>query len=349
MVKSTGQPDLQQMKVERMENEPLNFKEPLSNEQLETIVQHNFGETSVIEEIKELGVGTFNNTYRVRLRGQPEMILRVAPAPGAVISSEEPNLMRREAAIYPAFAVVADLIPTIIKTDFTRHLLDRDYMFLSYLPGEVWSSLENELPSAAQAGLWREFGQLVKRINSVTGQKFGFPYPDVQFDSWSAFLAERLTRARADLQTEPDIARLDFLVSLIRSKAALLDEIKQPRLLHGDLWTFNLLIGKAGEDYRIVGLLDLDHALWGDPLADWTFFVLDKTEFSPEYPHNETFWQAYGGRPIASPGVEFRRLVYEALHACLILGWAGKRRDKGLEDQARSHLAAMTSQLQAYA
>ncbi len=337
--------------VELIERELNDFHKPLSFEQLKAICQGTFGNNSVIEQLKELGAGTFNNTYQIKLQGHPEMILRVAPDPRSILSSEEHRLMRREVSIYPYFAAITDLIPTIIATDFTRQLLDRDYMFLSFLEGELWSDQEANLTPQEQAALWKDFAGLVKRINSVVGHKFGFPYPEAQYDTWSRFIIERLQRAREDLaglQMEQDITRLDYLVSLIQVKAGWLDEITQPRLLHGDLWTFNLLIAKNpesdGPKARIVGLLDLDHALWGDPLADWTFFVFNKTTFSKEYPYSEIFWQEYG-RPELSYSADFRQLVYEAMHACLMLGWAGYRRDTALLERARDHLKAKITQL----
>ena len=61
---------------------------------------------------------------------------------------------------------------------------------------------------------------------------------------------------------------------MIRAHPEQLDEIEVPCLLHGDLWLFNLLIARQPREPSIVGVLDADRAWWGDPMADWTMFIL---------------------------------------------------------------------------
>jgi hypothetical protein len=70
-----------------------------------------------------------------------------------------------------------------------------------------------------------------------------------------------------------------------------------------------------------VGVLDADRGSWGDPLADWTFFLLPRRA-SPQ--EQALFWQAYG-QPGAGPGAQFRAQVYQGLHQGKILSVA--RRD----------------------
>jgi len=49
-----------------------------------------------------------------------------------------------------------------------------------------------------------------------------------------------------------DTALLCRLLEIVRDNTALLDEITRPRLLHGDLWLFNLLIQRKKNGPRIV-------------------------------------------------------------------------------------------------
>jgi hypothetical protein len=96
----------------------------------------------------------------------------------------------------------------------------------------------------------------------------------------------------------------------------LLDEIAQPHLVHGDPWPKNVLIargpGEPGEP-RIVGLLDHERGLWGDPMDEWVFHHLS---FPP------AFWEAYGPRP-DGPAAEFRACVYRGLidEQIVLEGW----------------------------
>jgi hypothetical protein len=84
------------------------------------------------------------------------------------------------------------------------------------------------------------------------------------------------------------------------------------------LWWFNLLVRREEHGPRIVAVLDADRGSWGDPLADWTFFLLPRRATPRE---QSIFWQGYG-QPAASPGAWFRVCVYEGLHAGKILSVA---------------------------
>jgi hypothetical protein len=143
-----------------------------------------------------------------------------------------------------------------------------------------------------------------------------------QYTSWSLALLDWLERTIADAQHSClETARLRQLLELAREYSAILDEIACPRLLHGDLWLFNLLVERTMEGPRIVGVLDADRGSWGDPLADWTFFLLERRA-SPQ--EQALFWQGYG-RQEAAFGVRLRKLVYQGLHQGKILSVA--RRD----------------------
>jgi len=70
-----------------------------------------------------------------------------------------------------------------------------------------------------------------------------------------------------------------FRVSILRDRRAVLyaglraGGYRVPNLLHGDLWTFNLLVAHSNDRPAITGVLDTDRAWWGDPMADWIMFL----------------------------------------------------------------------------
>jgi fructosamine-3-kinase len=64
-----------------------------------------------------------------------------------------------------------------------------------------------------------------------------------QFPTWSFTLIDWLESTINDAENSSlDTALLCRLLEIVRDNTALLDEITRPRLLHGDLWLFNLLI-----------------------------------------------------------------------------------------------------------
>lgn len=114
-----------------------------------------------------------------------------------------------------------------------------------------------------------------------------------------------------------DATDIQAVQEMAQTHSALLDEIQQPRLLHGDLWTFNILIKRDQENPRIAAVLDTDSCSWGDPMADWTMFLLHikMTEGTAKNDIEgvQAFWQGYG-QPEHSKGALFREQIYRARH-----------------------------------
>jgi len=66
---------------------------------------------------------------------------------------------------------------------------------------------------------------------------------------------------------------------------------------------------------RITAVLDADCCSWGDPMADWTMFLLHiratEGKTRNEIEGAQYFWQGYG-QPERSKGAIFRELIYRA-------------------------------------
>ncbi|MGI8311974.1 phosphotransferase [Saccharopolyspora hattusasensis] len=90
---------------------------------------------------------------------------------------------------------------------------------------------------------------------------------------------------------------------------AVLDEVTEPRVLHGDLWTVNAMMEPDTAEPRISGVFDNDRTVWGDLESDWTIYTAAKKPGT----ERDAFWGTYGARP-ATPGAAVRSLFYLAKH-----------------------------------
>ncbi|MBI2424990.1 MAG: fructosamine kinase family protein [Candidatus Hydrogenedentes bacterium] len=176
-----------------------------------------------------------------------------------------------------------------------------DLLIMAYVPGESAFSAAAEEDAArhlaalhgmqaAQHGLERP---------TLIG---GLHQPNTPHDSWIAFfrqerllyMAEECLRAR---RMSPEVCRRieRFAAGLDR----LLTEPPYPSLLHGDVWTTNVL----AQGGRITGFID-PAIYYGHPEIELAFITLFST-FSP------AFFAAYGAiRPIAPGFFEVRRDIY---------------------------------------
>ena len=307
----------------------------LTADQIMGMCQRGFGSNVQIESIDELSGGTFNTTYLITFADARKVILRVSPPQTADVAWDEALLMRREHSIQPFFAPVAALMPKTLLVDFTHQLIDRDYVFQTFIEGERWDHVMDDLTPAENGNLWDQFGNIMKLIHNVHGETFGLPLSGFQFARWSQTVIDRLERTlRSAKDHQLDIPHLANILELVRAHPQRLDEIQVPCLLHGDLWSFNILIRRGENDPAIVGILDADRAWWGDPLADWTMFILAHAERQEGH---SRFWQAYG-QPEETPSARFRASVYDAMHAGTAFIWAAGHQDEETLERAEGTL-----------
>jgi len=314
----------------------------LTPEQLTAMYQRGFGSSVLVDSVIELGGGTFNTTYLITLADKLKLILRVAPPQTADLAWEDAFLMRSEHAMQPFFAPIAALMPKTLLVDFTQQLIDRDYMFQTFIEGKRWDDVWDELAPDENNLLWTQFGNITRQIHDVRGEAFGLPRPGFQFDSWSQTVVNRLERTlRAARNLQLDVANFAKVLEIVRAHPQQLDEIEIPHLLHGDLWLFNILIDHDAKEPSIVGVLDADRAWWGDPMADWTMFILAHAE--PEAGH-AYFWRAYSARE-ETLGAEFRKTVYDGMHAATALVYSVRTHDEGTVQRAYGTLREVAEAL----
>jgi len=302
----------------RMEFRPVErgaqaFQRSLTAVEIQQICARVFGRGTRVESAVELGLGMYNSTYRLSVAGQARpMILRVAPRPDRQFRSER-GLMRTEHATLPWLAGIAPLLPQVIAADWSHEVVGRDWMIQTLLDG-VPAADERGLrayPRAAWTGFYRQLGAIAKTVHAVRGPHFGtITGPDLS--TWSRTLIAALDNIVADLhELGLDTADLREVVALARAGHAVLDEVVEPRLLVGDLWTVNVMLAEGADTPTISGVLDLDRGLWGDPAADWSI----RMALAKPGTERDAFWDAGGyGTLDRSPGALWRQQVYEARH-----------------------------------
>jgi aminoglycoside phosphotransferase (APT) family kinase protein len=309
----------------------------LSSDQIQAILTRCFGSGSSSLEVKELSGGTFNETYLVDVSATEKVVLKIAPSPAQSPYWDDVALMRREHNSSPFFSSIAPLVPKTIFADFTGQIVSRDYVLQTFMEGERWSDIEEELTEDENVALWRQCGSIVKRMHETTGAQFGYPFPGRSFKSWHEVILDRFSRISHDLKEyHATIPRFSAIADIVSRSSATFDEVRTPCLLHGDLWTFNLLIARDPGGPRIVSVLDTERAWWGDPLADWIMFLLSiRKEEAVWKPRVAAFQAGYGASPPTAT-MQFRQEVYKAMHIALSAVWSarhGNREDIGRANQ----------------
>lgn len=299
------------MKYVAVNRDTAAFQRPLTDQQLISVCQRAFGDSCKPSQWQLLMSGKFNTSYRIGFKERPDVVLRTAPPPDAVIFQHERSLLRREACVLKQLSGLSETIPENLFEDFSKELIARDYVFQPCLPGELWETSKDKLSDSETEALWQQFGSIVKKIHRVSGQHFGSPLPENGFETWSGAMISWVTGMIEDMEhwQIPCEDAIQFL-HLVERNAYSLDEVTSPSLVHGDLWLKNIIIERNEMGAKITGVLDAERAFFGEPAAEWIFSFFD----IPKY-----FWDQYGSLP-ADPSTKIRQTIYEgrgAVQLCL--------------------------------
>lgn len=288
------------------------FQQPVEAAAIEAMCRRAFGPATRPVSVVELGDGSYNNTYRVDLGTGEPVILRVAPEPARQRRSER-EFMRNEHLSLPFFAPIAAMMPRTLAIDFTHEIIGRDHLFQTHLDGIPAPEGLAAYPRPEWASFFRGIGTIARTVHGVRGERFG-PVNGPTHATWSDALVQAFDDVAADLE-DGGLAADDVrqVAARARRERAVLDEITEPRLLHGDLWTGNLMIARNTPEPTVTGVLDSDRTWWGDPAADWVVYVAGKRPGT----ERDAFWETYG--PLDDfPAARRRALFYRARHTAAV-------------------------------
>jgi fructosamine-3-kinase len=153
---------------------------------------------------------------------------------------------------------------------------------------------------------WADVGAAVRKLHDHSGELYGWPVDYVlgsvtldnrQREDWPRFWFEQRLVAASSVLDRPWRERVD---ALERRAAELLPPAPLPSLLHGDLWSGNVLVSEG----KLAALID-PACYHGDGEVDLAMLALFDTP-------PPSFWESYG--PL-QPGWEERRTLYQLFPA----------------------------------
>jgi fructosamine-3-kinase len=267
-------------------------------------------------KVFSIGAGHYNDSYYIEA-DNGKFVLRVATPDNVPKLFYEVDMMKSEVSIHRLIREHTDVpAPEIVFHDFSRDIIDRDYLFMEYLDGDSGPFDD------------RELGSYVRQIHAIESDKFGYPeraapmgtsWPDIFQTYVKLILRDCLFCGVIDNSEH------EYFLSVYDKQGVVIGDVK-PSLLHLDLWSQNILTVNG----RITAILDFDRGLYGDPELE--FAVLDTYGYStPE------FFEGYGNPRPADSDAQIRQrlyIVYELIKYAFIRVARGRSMPTG-----RSHVA----------
>lgn len=192
---------------------------------------------------------------------------------------------------------------------------DRPYLLLTYLPGTRWADRRAELTADDSEALAFDAAALLRRLHSIHGSRFG-PLLDPPYDSLWSRVRHRCFAATGEYGLcggSPATARR--VTEMVKKHRAAFVSSAVPVLCHNDFIDGNLLLDRQRPP-QIVGVVDLERAVWDDPLADLAKTASNVRHHDPVAAARLT--TAYGA---TTPAESARLAVYDILLALEERNW----------------------------
>lgn len=235
------------------------------------------------------------------LTGVPEQSLEplAAQSLSEVLLVPRPNGGLSVAKSGPAVAVEAAMLRAILGAGVSAPAVEAEHEGMLIL-----QHIENDAVFSPRA--WADVGKRLRQLHDATGKSYGWPVDyqlgTVKLDNretrdWPSFWGEQRLTATASILDRPWRERVERLAMKLPE---MLPPEPRASLLHGDLWTGNVLVHEG----RVVGFVD-PACYYGDGEVD-----LAMIELFDSPPRD--FRDGYGS---LEPGWEERQTVYQLFPA----------------------------------
>ncbi|MHB0856541.1 MAG: phosphotransferase family protein [Anaerolineae bacterium] len=297
------------------------------------IVARHLGSACRIANYQEVGEGFFCTAYRMELTDGLRCVMKVGPPPGVRVLRYEQNIM--EADVEAARLVKARTtlpIPEVLCYDPSGHIIPNPFFISEMVPGVLFKTLREQCAPEQKDAFERTCGEYLWQLNQIVGQEYGlFSQPGGRFPTWRAAFDHMLSEIladNADMQVDLPLP-IETIHDRFRAHYDLLDEITEPRLVYADMWAGNTFVNP--ETLRITGFIDLERALWGDPLMECNFGAFG---VSP------AFIEGYGSDPLATERQRRRRTLYDIYLYLIMMAEYHYRQyqSRDMQNWAREHL-----------
>lgn len=228
------------------------------------------GPISAVARFAETPVtGAYRGAYRVSFAHHEvnPVVVKVYAPEGRGSAAKEARALKllRERGIFA--------VPRVLGFRKAVEVLDGGACaVLSLRRGRTLSSVGPRLTPGQERDVWRQLGEILRRIHEVPMGAYGYingdiidPVPDN-----AAHMARRFGREFAGFRRSGGDPRLaDRLEEHVAARAAAFAECERPVLCHGDYREANVLVVKEPDGRcRVSGVVDPENMHAGDPLMD---------------------------------------------------------------------------------
>jgi aminoglycoside phosphotransferase (APT) family kinase protein len=248
---------------------------------------------SEIQSISLLAGGFINSNYRLVLRDNTSLVLRIAARGGDL--RKELRILKHVYHTVP--------VPAVVAEDFSG---PHPFALIEFIEGTLLSGSLGSLETADLTYIAAEAGATLQAIHSFDLGKAGFFDENFVFNpvfenfgaGLSAYICSNLNAGRVRERLGETLA--ERALELVHAKRDVYWSIpNSTRLIHCDYNLKNILIRQVGSVWKVAGVLDWEFAMAGSPLVDIGNILRFEAELPPGF--GESFIRGYLSSSIGLP------------------------------------------------
>ncbi len=240
-------------------------KRNISSETLSAIFErHNLGK---ILNFSELTGGAFNTVYKVN-NDNGKYVIKISPEENIEVLTYERDLIKTEVCVYELLKNTNNVhFPKVYGYNYEDDF-EYKYLIMEFIEGDMLCNLN--LSEDKYNKVMFDLGVAMAEIHSITNENgFGYIQNGFKPTMKEAYRSMIDTIMVDGLKKTKHVPYHKDILDIINRYDYVFDSIKEPSLVHFDLWAGNIII-KDGEFYA---LIDCERAMFGDVIGD--FISLD--------------------------------------------------------------------------
>jgi hygromycin-B 7''-O-kinase len=162
-------------------------------------------------------------------------------------------------------------IPRVLYADDSGRHLDRGYLVLTLLDGQVLSEVSPDLSDSELAHVYRRLGGLLAMLHRLEQPAFGYVTTEIldPVPTNARYMRERFGRKLTEFAEHGGDAALRGAIDrFVASHADAFAACPGAVLCHNDFYEGNVLVARTDDTWQVTGIIDMENAIAGDPLVD---------------------------------------------------------------------------------
>jgi fructosamine-3-kinase len=241
---------------------------------LRRIVREWAGESAELAEVKPLDGGCISTTLALTLADGAKAVLKIS-------AHRVDRSYEREAHQLGLLRTAGVPVPRVYTCKIGTLDDPFSYLLMEFIEGVDWARARKTATAEQFDDLQSQLAEILKALHATTGRRYcrALPEAEADFDGWPDFYRSVFDPIWRDMEKSPLLSIKERkTINRIRDKLDwFIANDDQPRLVHWDLWSSNVLAKCNGDGrWHVAALLD-PHCKFAHAEAELAYLELFQT------------------------------------------------------------------------